>query len=74
MHADFGSRLDHLSDKMCQMNTKIGRIARCQSRLGGLAPSPSLKHVEKSSSSNGEDDDGGDASSSKYDGKMTTFQ
>ena len=22
MHADFGSRLDHLSDEMCQMNTK----------------------------------------------------
>ena len=27
MHADFGSRLDHLYDEMCQMNTKIGHIA-----------------------------------------------
>ena len=28
MRADFGSRLDHISDEMCQMNTKISRIAR----------------------------------------------
>ena len=28
MHADFGSRLNHLSDETCQMNTKIGCIAR----------------------------------------------
>ena len=32
MRADFGSSLDHLSDEMCQMNTRIGRIARRQSR------------------------------------------
>ena len=28
MHADFGGRLDYLTDEMCQMNTRIGRIAR----------------------------------------------
>ena len=28
MHADFGGRLDYLIDEMCQMNTRIGRIAR----------------------------------------------
>ena len=28
MRADFDSHLDHLSDEMCQMNTKIGCIAR----------------------------------------------
>ena len=27
MRADFGSRLDHLSDEMCQMNIKISCIA-----------------------------------------------
>ena len=27
MHADLGSHLDHLSNEMCQMNIKIGRIA-----------------------------------------------
>ena len=28
MSADFGSRLNHLSDEMYQMNTRIGYIAR----------------------------------------------
>ena len=32
MLADFGSRLDHLSDKMCKMNTSISHIAHRQSR------------------------------------------
>ena len=74
MRADFGSCLDHLSDEMCQMNTKINRIARRQSCLGGFAPSPSLEHVEESFSSNGEDNDGGDASGSKCDDEMMTSQ
>jgi len=73
MCADFASRLDHLSDEMCQMNTKISRIAHRQSRLGGFAPSPSPEYAEESSSSNcGDDDD--DASSSEYDDEMTTSQ
>ena len=28
MRANFGSRLNHLSDEMCLMNTRISRIAR----------------------------------------------
>ena len=28
MHANFGGRLDYLIDEMCQINTKIGCIAR----------------------------------------------
>ena len=71
MRADFGSRLDHLSDEMCQMNTRIDRIAHRQSRLGGFAPSPSPKYAEESSSS-GDDDD--DASGSEYDDEMMTSQ
>ena len=73
MHANFGSRLDHLSNEMCQMNTRISGIARRQSRLGGFAPSPSLEHVEESSSSNGGDDDDYDASGFKSDDEMMTF-
>ena len=73
MHADFGSHLDHLSDEMCQTNTKIGRMACRQSRLGGFTPSPSPEHAEESSSLDGGDDDD-DASSSKYDDEMTTSQ
>ena len=68
MRADFGSRLDHLSDKMCKMNTRIGRISRRQSHLGGFAHSPSLNLVE-SFSDGGDDDD--DASSFEIDDEMT---
>ena len=38
MHANFGSHLDYLCDEMCQMNTRIGRIAHHQSRLAGFMP------------------------------------
>ena len=74
MRADFGSRLDHLSDEMCQMNIKISRIACRQSRLRCFAPSTSPEHVEESSSSDGGDDDGDDASGSKYDDELTNSQ
>ena len=73
MHADFGNRLDHLSDEMCQMNTRIDRIARHQSCLDGFTPSPSLKHAKDSSSLDGgdDDDDDDDASGSETDDEMT---
>ena len=71
MRADFSSRLDHLSDEMCQMNTKIGRIDRRQSRFGGFAP-PSLDPSEESS--DGGDDKSDDASGSASDDKMTISQ
>ena len=48
MEADFGGRLDYLTDEMCQMNTSVSCIARkqtCivrrQAHIGGFAPSPS---------------------------------
>ena len=50
MYVDFGSRLNNLSDEMCQMNTKIGRITRRKSRLDGFTPSPSLEPTKESSS------------------------
>ena len=61
IRADFGTRLNHLSDEICQMNTRIGRFVCCQSHLGGFAP-PSLELAE--SSSNGRDNDDDDASCS----------
>ena len=73
MHADFGSHLEHLSDEMSQMNTRISCIAHRQSWLGGFAPSPSPEHAEKFFSSSGGDDDD-NASGSKYDNEMTTSQ
>ena len=41
MHADFSGCLDYLIDEMCQMNARIGCIARLQARIGGYGPSPS---------------------------------
>ena len=72
MHADFGSCLEHLSDEMCQMNTKISRITRRQSRLGGFASSLSPEPAK--SSSDGGDDDGDDASCSETDDEMNASQ
>jgi len=41
MHANFGGRLETLTDEMCQVNTRVGHIARWQTYMAGLAPSPS---------------------------------
>ena len=61
------ARLDYLTDEMCQMNTRVGRIARRQVRMAGFAPSPS----PSPETSDDEDDDVGadedDASSSSDD-------
>ena len=72
MNADFGSRLDHLSNEMCQMNTRIGRIAPQQCCLGGFAPSPSLETTEESSDNVDYESD--DAFGSPSDDKMTVSQ
>ena len=75
IHADFGSHLDHLFYEICQMNTRISntrisRITRRQSYLGGFAHSPSLD-LAKSSLDGGDDDD---ASFSKTDDEMAPSQ
>ena len=57
MKADFGARLDYLTDEMCQMNTRIGRIAHRQARVASFAPSPSLEHLVASPSIDDEDDE-----------------
>ena len=69
MRDNFGSCLNHLSDEMCQMNTRIGRITHRQSRLRSFAYSPSLD--PSAESSDGRDDESDDASSSDYDDEMT---
>ena len=56
------------------MNTRIGHIARLQSRLGGFTPSPSSEPAEESSSGGDDDDDDADGSSSFNDDEMTTSQ
>ena len=71
IHADFGGHLDYLTDEMCQMNTRIGRITRRQARIGGYGPfpSPSLECPIVSPSKDDEDDAG-----SPGDDEMTISQ
>ena len=68
MHADFTGRLDTLTDEMCQMNTRVGRIAHLQAHIASLAPSPSPS-LEAFVDDEDDADDG--ATSSSSDDKMT---
>ena len=61
------ARLDYLTDEMCQMSTRVGRIARRQARMVGFTPSPfpSLEALVDEDDDVGADED--DASSSSDD-------
>ena len=52
------------------MNTKIGRIAHHQSRLGGFPPSPECDSSDASLESGDDDDDTSDS----FGDEMTTSQ
>ena len=69
------ARLDTLVDELCQVNTRVGHIARRQARLGGFAASPSPS-PEALTDEDGEDSDDGDDedASASSDDQMTTFQ
>ena len=54
------ARLDTLTTKLYQVNTRVSRIARRQAHLGGFVESPSLP-LEASED---DDDEDGNASSS----------
>ena len=73
MEADFGGRLDYLTDEMCQMNNWVSRIARRQARIGDFAPSPSPSPEASADEGDDGDDDEDDASSSG-DYEMMTSQ
>ena len=68
------ARLDFLTNEMCQMNTRVGRIAHWQARMAGFVPSLSPSPSPKASAD--EDDDActdeDDASSSSDDEMMTS--
>ena len=71
------ARLDTLTTKMYQVNTRVSSIARWQARLGGFveSPSPPLEAFEDNKAFDDDDDfdddEDGDASSSSAD-KMST--
>ena len=72
------ARLNTLSDELCQVNTRVGRIARRQAAMGGFiaytspSPSPSTSEDESDDdfSSDAADDD--DNASSPNDDEMST--
>ena len=70
------TRLDTLSNELCQVNTRIDRIARHQVEMGDYAtPSTPVASANKSDGSNSanasDDEDNGDASSPSND-KIST--
>ena len=68
------ARLDTLSTKLYQVNTRVGHITRRQACLGGFvkSPSPPPEAFEDNDDSNDDDnDENGDASSSSTD-EMST--
>ena len=58
------ARLNTFSDELCQVNTRVGRIARQQARVGGfiVSPSPSTKVFEDEDDDGDSDDEDEDAS------------
>ena len=70
------ARLDTLNDKLCQVNTRVSRIARRQACFDGFvaSPSPSPKASEDEDADNGanDDDEDEDASSSSDEETMTS--
>ena len=56
------ARLDTLSDELCQVNTRVGHIARCQAEMGGYTmPSTPVASADESNGSDSADDDDDDA-------------
>ena len=69
-----GARLDTLSDELCQVNTRVGRITRWQACLGGFveSPSPSLEaSADEGNDGDSDDDDKNEDASSSSDDTMT---
>ena len=65
--------LDMLSDELCQVNTHIGRIARCQAEMGDYTmPSTPVAFADESDGSDDSDDDDATASEDD-DGDVSSF-
>ena len=77
VHMD--TRLDTLSDQLCQVNTHVCRIARQQAIMGGFiassSPSPQASEDESDDDgSSGDDADEDDGASSSGVEEMTASQ
>ena len=73
MHVD--ARLDPLNDELCQVNTRVGRIARRQVAMGGFTaytPSPPTSEDESDDGFGSDDANEDDGASSPSDDEMST--
>ena len=74
MHMD--ARLETLSDELCQVNTRVGHIARQQAIMGGFtvasSPSPPASEDESDDDSSNDDADEDDGACSPSDDEMST--
>ena len=70
------ARLDTLSDELCQVNTRVGCIARRQAVMGGFIaytfPSPQASEEESDDGSDSDDADEDDGVSLPSDDEMST--
>ena len=70
------AHLDTLSDELCQVNTRVGCIARQQAIMGGFtvasSPSPSTSEDKSDDGPSSDDADEGDGASSPSDDEMST--
>ena len=70
------ARLDTLSDELCQVNTRVGRITQRQATMGSFTaytfPSPPALEDESDDGSGSDDVDEDDSASSPSDDEMST--
>ena len=67
------ARLDTLSDELCQVNTRVGRITQRQVEMGGYTmPSTPVASADKSDESNNADDDDATTSDDEEDGDASS--
>ena len=70
------AHLDTLSDELCQVNTRVSRIARRQAVMGGFiiasSSSPPTSKDKSDDGSGSDDADEGDSASSPSDDEMST--
>ena len=68
--------LNTLSDELCQVDTRVGRIARRQAAMGGfttyISPSPPASEDESDDGFSNNDVDEDDGASSPSDDEMST--
>ena len=74
VHMD--ARLDTFNDELCQVNTRVGCITRCQAVMGGFtvasSPSPEASKDESDDVFDSADDVEDDEDGSSSDDEMST--